>query len=59
MQFMCAGCPPVSTFVMVLQYECINCGAGVDAVNGVYGKNMNYPRDSLAFTQETDCLAEH
>src|SRR5690606_15021913 len=34
-----------------LQYECINCGAGVDACNDVMDK-MNYPRGLIRFTTE-------
>ena len=34
-----------------LQYECINCGACVDACNGVMEK-MNYPKGLISFTSE-------
>ena len=36
-----------------LQYECINCGACVDACNGVMEK-MNYPKGLISFTSETE-----
>jgi cytochrome c oxidase accessory protein FixG len=36
-----------------LQYECINCGACVDACNGVMEK-MRYPKGLISFTSETE-----
>ena len=36
-----------------LQYECINCGACVDACNGVMDK-MGYPKGLISFTSEEE-----
>ena len=36
---------------MVWQAECINCGACIDACDGVMDK-MNYPRGLISYTTE-------
>lgn len=41
-----------------LQYECIDCGACIDACNDVMDK-MNYPKGLIRFTTERNLAAKN